>query len=743
MQLRQNIVRLSLAFLVIFAFASCITDSYTDDAKDSSGITPGDRVYTFLFQIDTGDIATRATEGNDDSNDLNSGDNSTFLNSGNLVEGSDYEHKIGKEGNYAFFFYNNGEQAGEFFTSVSLELADSTMITNKDHQWHEKVEAIYGAKITIENEDEDGEIVRFPSNISCIIVLNASESTYGFLLGEAKKTNIEQFLGTLWKCNTEYSTEQEEIEAIKAIGYNDNGFFTMTNSSYVKDSKFYNAVPIDVELMKQRVGEFDKEKVITIHVERMLAKFSLKISENRAKEIDEENKRWIFQPSQKADLIFFNGFKETDGSPEYVAKKWQINVTGWNINALENTNFFFKDFDPNANYYNGWNDNANYRTYWAEDNHYNNDSYPWQYRRAMDAKSSVACPYYSANISNSNNENLLRNFSFQSLALDNGNMTKSVYTPENTYNAAAVEGKLDDREELLACSHLLVGAELQIDLDNSDEYVAHDLYRDRNGLYFLSERECLAALIHDFNQYLKSQKTMVFTHYTDWTAHGTTKQQLIIEPSGEYRLYYKNESGKWQPLTEDDILNTETFRNSDLTTAIATLRKGDGKRLPWIDNLMENGRLAIGNNSTQPFITIYETTEDSIGTIVPNKKAIKGYTNDNNTQKGDKNFIKSLLYEWLGAVDHFNNGKMYYAHGIDNPTASEETPNRYGVVRNNWYQFVLNNITSIGIPVDDIYQPIVPERVGLNDQINFTIKILDWHSIEQDIKLPNNPTPSN
>ena len=93
-----------------------------------------------------------------------------------------------------------------------------------------------------------------------------------------------------------------------------------------------------------------------------------------------------------------------------------------------------------------------------------------------------------------------------------------------------------------------------------------------------------------------------------------------------------------------------------------------------------------------------------------------------------------MLYEWLGSIDHFNQGKMYYSHGVvDNPPIVDGKTLRYGVVRNNWYRFNLTNITGIGIPVDDINQPIVPERIGLDDQINFTIKIIDWHDVNLNI----------
>ena len=196
MQLHQNIVvRLSLAFLVIFAFASCITDSYTDDAKDSSGITSGDRVYTFLFQIDTGDIATRATEGNDDSN----------AESGEHVNGSDTEHSIGSSGNYIFFFNEDKDNTFHSYSELTLTTPASSL-WGDDHKEHD-VEYVYAAQISA--GDEEDEASSLPNNIQCIILLNG-EGIYS-QLAEAAKEGLDNFLTTLWGDNS------------SDIGYNTDG----------------------------------------------------------------------------------------------------------------------------------------------------------------------------------------------------------------------------------------------------------------------------------------------------------------------------------------------------------------------------------------------------------------------------------------------------------------------------------------------------------------------------------------
>ena len=103
------------------------------------------------------------------------------------------------------------------------------------------------------------------------------------------------------------------------------------------------------------------------------------------------------------------------------------------------------------------------------------------------------------------------------------------------------------------------------------------------------------------------------------------------------------------------------------------------------------------------------------------------------TYKDYRNIVKSLLYEWLGALDHFSDGKMYYSAPVLHNGAgkSEKERNKYvlgdyGVVRNNWYKFNLSTITGMGTSVDNPGDPIVPNRVDINDVINVKISILDW-----------------
>lgn len=746
---RHHIATLLQAMLMTLALASCVKDDLSSDTAGTDGSESTPYYLNVQLQFTDGDpSATRATRAAETKGD-------------SLEYGNHNEHMIGEEGNIIILFKDKKLFGAFALTSLSNHEHNTEdgrtdgqggEGSNKDNNVDDNIEALHAYSTKFPAEEES----LFPN--SCLVVLNCSDKIQKELKeyteenGLAKKeikADVNEILGIVWK------ETNAETEDPRNIGFSapDRKYFTMTNSIYFDDK---NEKVADIEIPKDCIAKtLMAAKPITVRVERMVAKFSFELPE-------QENPN-IFQPSQKADMVVFKGFKEIDGTPELEVKKWRIALTGWNINALETENYLFKKIEYKDYFYGysdakDWNHPENYRSHWSEDPHYDyaDDGstplkYPWQYRKAID----YDLQYYDMLISGTSNTNLLRNYSFNDLGLGkpaNGTLDlektfkeKTIYTPENTYDANAVKNRHDSRDDLLAGTHLLVGAEVQIEQEDEDDDYFMDfhykdkyktpkhLFRDRNGFCYLSERECIASLVHDFNQLLESQSVMVFTHYGFWKDAKEENTEKIVETEGAFSLYYKKSANdEWKKLTAADILNEGTFKDEELKMAIATLRRGDGKRLPWIENLLENGLLAIGNNAENPYLPVYKTKLDNYGTKVADKKepTQEDPTDGRVGTTKENNYIKSLLYEWLGAIDHFNEGKMYYSHGVvDNPPIEDYKLRRYGVVRNNWYQFKLSNVKNLGTPVDDLDQPIVPDRNGLNDQINFTIKILDWHNV--------------
>ena len=700
---RHHITALLQALLILFAFASCIGDEIADGMTDAETLFDEDRPCYLTIRIKSVDNSsfTRAVyTGEEDSQDASNGD---------FVHGSEDEHSIGEEGNFVIFF----DKAGKLFKIADLEMADG----HTDNPGHEPatdpenyIETLYKTKIYRKKVvDKD---YNLPT--SCLVVMNGGR-IYEYLTEHTtpETTTQEQILKWLWRVGEDTKNNPN------TIGYDDEGHFTMTSDLVEIKPEHFGL------LAEQESDEFPKgeKSDLDVHVERILAKFTF------------ESEETIFQPSTEPDLVWFAGFDD-DSAPQYMAKRWRIVVTGWGINALETESYLFKNVPEGGN--SGWNDAAHFRSYWSEDFHYDNTydaqgrktqnpwQYPWQYRRCVDDD----LDYYDEKVTKNgqgeitDNDNLLSNYSFKSLGLGRGTTNignEVVYAPENTYDAETVAGedgkRHDSRDELLAGTHLLVGAELQFEQpSNYDSYVSGNWFRDRYGIFYQSEQHCFVAMMHALKQTLLSHDAMGFTYY-DWNSNGGGTQELAANTKGEYKVYYNG-----RELTEnylEDIMNMSEaeFAAQFGSFAPATLRKGDGKCLPWTDIT----KLKITDANGNP-LQICKKEKTQYGIIT---------TGDVVRQEANENDIKSLLYEWLGAIDHFNQGKMYYAHGIYNLNNNGvNDTQRWGVVRNNWYRFKLTDIQSLGVPVDDPGQPIVPDRPGVNDQINVSVYILDWHTVE-------------
>ena len=691
---KHYITILLQALLVLFAFASCIDDDFT--GATSEPIFDENRPCYLTIKVASVDKSaqTRAEAYTGDENGANAGN-------GDFVHGDEDEHAIGKDGNFIVFFDKNKK----LFTIANLEMANG----HEDNPGHDPetdpedyIEALYKTKIYRRKVVDKG--YNIPA--SCLVVMNGGR-IYKYLTSNTTPgtTSQEDILRWLWKEEQDKKTKPEEI------GYDDDGHFMMTSDIVKIEPKHFG---IDAE-----GNEIDNREDLDVHVERILAKFTF------------GTEKTVFQPSENADLVLFTGFDE-DSAPQYIAKRWRIVVTGWGINALETESYLFKNVPEDGS--SGWNDPDRFRSYWIEDYHYDNtynaqggktsDSwqYPWQYRWCVDDNLDSYDEKVTKNGQGeiTDNDNLLSNYSFNSLGLGRGTTNignEVVYTPENTYDAKTVAGKHDSRDELLAGTHLLVGAELQFEEElNSKRYAPANWFRDRYGIFYQSEQHCFVAMMHALKQTLLSHDAMGFTYY-DWNSGGGAQEELAANTLGEYHLYYNEKELNETYL--DNIMNMSEaeFAAEFGSFAPATLRKGDGKCLPWTDI----SKLKITDAAGKP-LQICKKEKTQYGIIT---------TGDVVRQEANENDIKSLLYEWLGAIDHFKDGKMYYAHGIYNINNNGvNDTRRWGVVRNNWYRFNLKDINSLGVPVDDPDQPIVPDRPGINDQINVSVYILDWHRVE-------------
>lgn len=495
-----------------------------------------------------------------------------------------------------------------------------------------------------------------------------------------------------------------------------NGYFTMSSTAYLEQQsgQWIHSILFEIDKTKIFTSRFAAimQPAAEAYVERMSAKFTLALPGA------EGGKGLDFIPDNgRAQVIVC---RYINGESNYSNQAWTLTVEGWGINKYEPTQYYFRnivpegmatnaypfDFGPDINsagqpYFYGWNRAKDHRTFWAVDPHYSTGIYPGQYRPAVD---NSLVDYFGKKGPAS-----LAYLSYEDLSTDFSHLEReggvSLYSTENTFPDTRLGGIW---QHALAGSELVVGARMHV--KGIDESKAdYDLYRNRIGVFYPSKTDFAHYFIETFNNQLNSQSSMTFRYY-DWNNPGNNSGNVIHVqdiPYGDYKLYYKD-----APLTP------EIMASLAKNTMPALIENGDGKVIPWIDGMY------IGRRDKDP------NTYEEIGEI--KRLAI------------NENDFKSLIYDWIGAFDHFNRGRMIYTAPImyqattKNTTVNTYRPvvGDYGVVRNAWYRFSVTEILNIGTPIDDITQPIIPYETNLENSIMMEIDVMDWHVFSTDVTLP-------
>ena len=605
------------------------------------------------------------------------------------MSGDDTRASVGDE----FEFGNNGEvalasNAGHyaiFYNSeskVPVAIASLTGM-NKDESGDKN--AIYSVVFaTIVGRSEYKE--DFEKLEKCIVLLNSSVQMTELW----SKTETELLSTTV---NSPYYTDSNGIQ-----------YMTMSNAIYAEGNtaKVSSTVdptkifPTQMEAIEQA---WKGNAAVTAYVERLVGKVKLRY-ENEAYNQGAEK---IFTPSNN-EMITCEKINE-NGIPYYSDKhangnryQYRIKVTGWGINALEQESYLFRQIQPNRGYFTGWNNAGVKRAYWAEDPNYGRATYPSQFRPAVD---NTAIHYYKGR------NNILRNRSFTELNASHGIYN---YALENTYDFAdATFSNLHDGKlEYLAGSHIILCAELQSNIEDGVNFKATDIYRDRTGNFYRNQKECIKAMVSIFNNQLESHSFLKYTYY-DWT-NGGGNTTLYAMTKGSYNLWIGNTK----------VTGANIDQIADNLLSDATIAQGDGQQILWTDDFKIKDDQG---NELQIYTLIDEVDSKN------NKKLRTANPND----------IKSLIYQYVGAMEHFNGGKMYYAIPLglvkaanDNSTTQSKY-SIYGLVRNCVYDILIHDITGLGTSVDNVNEPIIPNKTYNNERLFISFDILDWHLTEQNV----------
>ncbi|MCS2328683.1 Mfa1 family fimbria major subunit [Bacteroides fragilis] len=219
--------------------------------------------------------------------------------------------------------------------------------------------------------------------------------------------------------------------------------------------------------------------------------------------------------------------------------------------------------------------------------------------------------------------------------------------------------------------------------------------------------------------------------YSDENDYATFVEAVVKEVDGSdqtiTQYYKKDESGtidvngiKYSLLSEDDFICTyKTEGKEGITFGKENITIG-----------YEDAELQVKLENSDMVLYTITDGQASEAASAPTKinEAIKNALTDNPPTV----YYKGYCY-YVVPIRHFAKSE------VADYTGGEYQPNhlgRYGIVRNNYYQITINDITQPGEPITD---PTVDPSIDKDDEtnywINVSIKVLSWKVRTQDVIL--------
>ena len=345
------------------------------------------------------------------------------------------------------------------------------------------------------------------------------------------------------------------------MGWNAEGYFMMTNSVYTKEGEIQTEVEIDPSTHFCATPEEAALNPITVYVERVLAKFTINYA-------DKPLEAGTIITPEKDEVTVYTG-KSGEDFTFATGKKWQIEITGWGINATETATYLFKNLGDMkfGNWSSdlsgttlGWNDLTRRRSYWAVDPHYDTEDaslYPEQFRSVNE---NIVSGQPDANTFDKVRENLpLNYFSYDEIVK---NTAAQQYSVENTF---AYSWLTNDNVYRVG-THFVVAAKLRI-ADSNGTYAANTVYNYNRAYWYEDAKE-------DLKEYMF--------------------KQVVARYMVEYGKLYT------------DATQTTEFDNIDaskLDLVAANVKNGDGRvKLAFTDNMKLYDDK--GNDATEKFAAI-------------------------------------------------------------------------------------------------------------------------------------------
>lgn len=668
--------------------ASCSSEGPLGDGPQYE---EGEGIGFMAFTIANPESGTRAV--GDENNFETDTDGEIFSNG----DAQEYAICPNDQANVAFFF----DSSNNFYSMCTLQGAANGNGVNKDNHPandpYAKAEKYYTYITRWRNTNAN------PTPTQVIVVLNANPTELNELAQGLAAKGTEALNEVL---NYKFNTYTAGNYTYGVYKYADNNYFTMTNSSFL-DNEGKEAIVTDITGNIQDTAEKALANPAVVYVERLLAKYQLGFG-SAGYELTGNDTDFTFKPFVTGDTkvneaakvnyvaeYLGEGENAIEGGnidyPRYETKEWQVYVNSWGINGLEKEGRLIKDINTGrANYFTGWNIPTYHRSYWGASPLYalsGKDNFPTQYR------STQYDPNPDANFVGSNDgKTALHYISFDDLQT----RARYKYTAERTYSDQEDGNKAYGPYRY--ASHYLIGAQLiltGIDTDVTtkdglklknlaDKWYAYNFYWGSEEDYIRYAYRRMAAQVADGRSHTINLGT------TPVTVGGISDGYLYADAQG----------------TKIMVSEAADY----FKTAPAQLIHGDGKRV-----------LSLKEGKT-----LYIRTGENTYTAL------------------NENQVLAMIYNFTDAVRHYNGGAMYYAIPVQHMQGKSNSANKvtidkdatesypfgqFATVRNHWYRLTVNTIGSIGTPVDDPEQPIIPDPED-EYHVALEIVVLPWHLID-------------
>ena len=290
-----------------------------------------------------------------------------------------------------------------------------------------------------------------------------------------------------------------------------------------------------------------------------------------------------------------------------------------------------------------------------------------------------------------------------------------------------------------AATNLTVLARMRV-INNTNS--SQTVYRGQNNVFYYyleGETGLLKSKLDIFNEVILSQGNAgINILHAYFASHGLLRTgEDNFDETNLDKVAWNTGSVLWIADCKDDGTEIENSCHEatweDLTLIPAEISGGDGQCLIAPKNMGANYKFFLA-----PILMKDNVPIDYRGNPVTDGNYVRDLEL---SVEISFNHLVALIHKGIGPIDVFTDGYMYYSvpvpHRIKQLDMTHKTSPSWktlaniGVVRNNWYEITVSNISDVGTPVHAPDQPIVPVMDVKRSYINANVTVYGWHTISQ------------